>query len=81
MNGRTWLHAALIRAIKTMAQTATAMLSTAVVLADIDVQYVISATILAGILSILTSLGGLPEVDMVADAVDEETEENTDENN
>ena len=60
---RTWIYSAAIRAIKTMAQTAVAMLSTAVVLADVDWKYTISAAILAGILSILTSLAGLPEVD------------------
>ncbi len=60
---RTWIYSATIRAIKTMAQTAVAMLSTAVVLADVDWKYTVSAAILAGILSILTSLAGLPEVD------------------
>lgn len=60
---RTWAYSAAIRAVKTMAQTAAAMISTAVVLSDVDWKYTISAAILAGILSVLTSLGGLPEVD------------------
>lgn len=61
--GRTWAYSAMVRAVKTMAQTAAAMISTAVVLSDVDWKYTASAAILAGVLSILTSLGGLPEVD------------------
>lgn len=58
-----WIKAAGIRAIKTMAQTAAAMIGTSVVLEDVGWEYVISASILAGLLSLLTSLGGLPEVE------------------
>lgn len=55
--------AALIRAVRTVAQTALASISTAVVLEDVNFRYVISASVLAGILSILTSIStGLPEV-------------------
>ena len=55
-------RAALIRAIRTMAQTAVAMIGTATVIGAVDWQMVISASILAGILSVLTSIGtGLPE--------------------
>ena len=57
-----WLKAAAVRAVKTIAQTAVAMVGTATVLADIDYKIVISASILAGILSVLTSIAGLPEV-------------------
>lgn len=60
---RQWIKAAAIRAIKTMAQTAIATIGTSVVMSDVDWKMVISATILSGILSILTSLAGLPEVD------------------
>lgn len=60
---RTWIYSALIRAIKTMAQTTVAMIGTAAVISDVDWKYTVSAAILAGILSILTSLGGLPEVE------------------
>lgn len=60
---RTWGYSALVRAIKTMAQTCIAMIGTAVVLSDIDWKYVASAVVLAGLLSILTSVAGLPEVD------------------
>lgn len=55
--------AALIRALRTVAQTAVASIGTAAVLADIDWKYVVSASFVAGILSILTSIStGLPEV-------------------
>lgn len=61
----TWLRAALIRAVKTMAQAAIAMIGTATVMSEIDWKMVVSATIVAGILSLLTSLAGLPEVEGV----------------
>ena len=59
---KNWFKAAAIRAIKTMAQTAIATIGTAAVLNDVNWIAVISATILAGGLSILTSVAGLPEV-------------------
>lgn len=59
---KSWLKAASIRAVKTMAQTAIATIGTAVVLSSVDWVQVVSATVLAGILSILTSVAGLPEV-------------------
>lgn len=56
---------ALIRCIRTIAQTAIASISTAVVLSDVSWTYVLSASALAGILSILTSIAtGLPEVQL-----------------
>lgn len=58
-----WIKAALVRAVKTMAQTFVAIIGTSVVIADVDWLMVASATALAGILSLATSLGGLPEVD------------------
>ena len=58
----TWVKAALIRAVRTMAQTAAAMIGTAVVLDEVNWTMVVSAALLAGILSILMALGGLPEV-------------------
>lgn len=60
---RSWIHAALVRALKTVCQTAIATIGTAAVLSSVDWKMVISASILAGILSILTSLAGLPEVE------------------
>ena len=59
---KEWFKAALIRAIRTVAQTAIASIGTAVVMSDVNWVAVVSASILAGILSILTSLAGLPEV-------------------
>ena len=61
-NFRAWLKAALIRAIRTVAQTAVASIGTAVVLQDIHWLTLLSTAALAGILSLLTSLSGLPEV-------------------
>lgn len=60
---KEWLKASLIRALRTIAQTAIATIGTAVVLSDVNWIAVISASILAGILSMLTSLAGLPEVE------------------
>ena len=62
MPNKEWLMAAAVRAIKTVAQTAVAMMSVGVFIEDIKWLEVISASLLAGILSILTSLGGLPEI-------------------
>lgn len=61
---KKWLKCAGIRAIKTVAQTAVAMIGTSVVISQVDWVAVVSASILAGILSLLTSIAGLPEVDM-----------------
>ena len=63
MQKRTWIHAAAIRAIKTVAQTAIATIGTSAVIADVNWSIVISASVLAGVLSLLTSIAGLPEVE------------------
>ena len=59
---KSWFKAAGIRAIKTIAQTAIATIGTAAVISSVDWKMVISASILAGVLSLLTSIAGLPEV-------------------
>lgn len=59
---KDWVKAAGIRALKTMAQTAVASIGTAMVLSEVSWPAVASASVLAGVLSLLTSLGGLPEV-------------------
>ena len=61
-NWKTWLKAAVVRAVKTTAQSAVAMIGTAAVISEVDWKMVVSAAILAGVLSILTSVAGLPEV-------------------
>lgn len=58
----TWLKAAGIRALKTVAQTALATIGTAAVLAEVNWIVVVSSAALAGVLSLLTSLAGLPEL-------------------
>ena len=62
-NFKEWIKCALIRALKTICQTAVATIGTSVVLSDVDWKIVISASLLAGILSILTSIAGLPELE------------------
>ena len=57
-----WLKAAGVRAVKTMAQTALAVVTTGAVMSDVDWLTVGSAAVLAGIASMLTSLAGLPEL-------------------
>lgn len=63
MINKQWLRAAGIRAIKTICQTAIATIGTAAVMDQVNWAAVVSASLLAGILSLLTSLAGLPEVD------------------
>ena len=60
---KNWLKAAGVRAIKTVAQTAVATIGTAAVLGAVDWRMTLSASVLAGVLSLLTSVAGLPEVD------------------
>lgn len=60
---KTWWRAAGIRAIKTMAQTAAATIGTSAVISSVDWRMVISSAVLSGVLSLLTSVAGLPEVE------------------
>ena len=59
---KKWWKAAGIRAIKTVAQTATATIGTSAAMGDVNWTMVASASLLAGVLSMLTSVAGLPEV-------------------
>ena len=61
-NWKNWIKAAGVRAIKTVAQTAVATIGTSAVMGDVNWVMVGSASLLAGILSLLTSVAGLPEV-------------------
>lgn len=60
---KRWIKCAGIRAVKTIAQTATATIGTSAVMGDVNWIVVCSSSLLAGILSLLTSVAGLPEVE------------------
>ena len=72
-NFKTWLHAAGIRAVKTMAQTAVGVIGASTVISAVDWKVVVSASVLAGVVSILTSVAGLPEVPKDTDDAGEES--------
>lgn len=59
----SWWKAAGVRAVKTVAQTAVGTIGAAAILSDVNWAMVVSAATLAGVLSLLTSIAGLPEVD------------------
>lgn len=62
LGNKNWWNAAGTRAIKTIAQTAVATIGTAAIMSQVDWKVAVSASLLAGLLSLLTSLAGLPEV-------------------
>lgn len=62
-NWKVWAKAAAIRAIKTVAQTAVGMITVGAAVSEIEWVYVISVSLVAGLVSVLTSVAGLPEVD------------------
>ena len=65
--GKIWMKAAAIRAVKTVAQTAVATVGTAAALGEVNWLMVANASALAGVLSVLTSIAGLPEVNQAKD--------------
>lgn len=60
---KKWVKAAAVRAVKTMAQTAVAVIGTAAVVSAVDWKVVVSSAVVAGVVSILTSVAGIPEVE------------------
>ena len=72
-NWKQWMKAAGVRAVKTVAQTAVATIGASAVISEVDWIMVVSASLLAGVVSMLTSIAGLPEVPV-------ETEEEENEN-
>jgi hypothetical protein len=61
-NFKIWLKAASVRAVRTMAQTFLASLGSTAILSTVDWKVLVSAAVMAGLLSVLTSLSGLPEI-------------------
>lgn len=62
VNTQKWAKAAAVRAVKTMAQTAVAVIGTGTVISAVDWKIVVSSALVAGAVSILTSIAGIPEV-------------------
>lgn len=74
VNTKQWLKAAGVRAVKTMAQTFIATIGTATVLGSVDWTMVASATVLSGVISVATSVAGIPEVPAETEESGEENE-------
>ena len=73
-NSKQWVKAAAVRAVKTVAQTAVGVIGVSTVISTVDWKVAVSSAILAGIVSILTSIAGLPEV--TTENSNSESEEN-----
>lgn len=63
VNTAEWVKAASVRAVKTMAQAAISVIGSSVVISSVDWKMVVSASVVAGVVSILTSIAGIPEVE------------------
>lgn len=63
LQSKTWWDAAIVRAVKTVCQTAVGTIGASIMIESVDWKVVLSASLLAGLVSLLTSLGGLPEVE------------------
>lgn len=63
VNTKKWIKSAAVRAVKTVAQTAVAMIGTSAAMGDVNWMLVCSSAALAGIVSLLTSVAGIPEVE------------------
>lgn len=61
---KKWFKAAGVRALKTVAQTAVGVIGASITMSQVDWKVVVSASLLAGVVSLLTSIGGLPEVNV-----------------
>ena len=62
MDIKKWFKAAGVRAVKTIAQTAVGVIGSSAIISEVDWRMVVSASILAGVVSLLTSVAGVPEV-------------------
>lgn len=62
MDIKKWFSAAGVRAVKTIAQTAVGVIGSSAIISEVDWRVVVSASILAGVVSLLTSVAGLPEI-------------------
>ena len=71
---KQWLKAAAIRALKTMSQSAVALIGTSTLITEVDWKVVVFSSILAGVVSLLTSVKGLPEVDTKKAEAEEEAD-------
>ncbi len=63
VNTKKWIKASLVRAVKTVAQTAVGTIGASTMISDVSWQVVVSASLLSGLVSILTSVAGIPEVE------------------